>query len=329
MKLLFIFTGGTIGSTLDGRYISVDSEKPYKLIEAYKTNYYLDEYDVISPYTELSENNTGTTLKKLTECVLSHTHSEYDGIIVTHGTDTLQYSAAALGYVLGNSSVPVCIVSSNYPIEDERANGIINLHGAIEFIRTQSPKGVWVSYKNPNESLKIHRATRLLAGNAFSDRIDSIYNSYFGCFDESFSFHKNEVFKELSDEIAPLCADKLTDVCRCVLRISPYTGMCYPKLMGEIKYVLHESYHSGTVNTKSDEANLFFDEIKRRNIKVFMTGINNEVSYESTKYYDGFNIFPLINTAPPAMLIKLWLADSMGLNPEQIMNKSLSGDIVI
>jgi L-asparaginase len=39
--------------------------------------------------------------------------SDYDGIIVTHGTDTLGYSAAALAYALGNGTVPVCLVSSN------------------------------------------------------------------------------------------------------------------------------------------------------------------------------------------------------------------------
>ena len=99
MKLLFIFTGGTIGSTLDGAYISPDRSKAYRLIEAYAEKYGIDfEYDLTEPYTSLSENNTGLQIKALCSSVKASLGQGYDGIIVTHGSDTLQYSAAAVGY---------------------------------------------------------------------------------------------------------------------------------------------------------------------------------------------------------------------------------------
>ena len=127
MKLLFVFTGGTIGSSITGEYISTDKNKPYKLIETYKSKFgFIDSYDITEPYSELSENNTGNTIKCLVSCVKKHINQVYDGIIVTHGTDTLQYSSAALAYSLGNIDIPVCFVSSNYPIEDSRANGIVS-----------------------------------------------------------------------------------------------------------------------------------------------------------------------------------------------------------
>jgi len=96
MKILFIFTGGTIGSTLkDGNVIATDEKKSYKIIEAYGKKYTIDfEYDVCEPYTELSENNTGEHIRMLSTCIRSKLDCGYDGIIITHGTDTLQYSAA-------------------------------------------------------------------------------------------------------------------------------------------------------------------------------------------------------------------------------------------
>ncbi len=330
MKLLFVFTGGTIGSTFDGRFISPDGKKPYKLIEAYRKKYGFDDvFDVVEPYTCLSENNTGGTIKKLADCVEDGSKGDYDGIIVTHGTDTLQYSAAALGYVLGSDCIPVVLASSNYPVEDSRANGIDNMHGAVEFIKSQRKRGVWISYKNPNENVKIHRASRLLAGCAFSDRIDSIMNSYYGCFGDDFKFYMNPLFCEKNDEILPLSAKGMDDCCKKIMRVVPFPGMRYPEIACGVKYILHESYHSGTTDTVSKEARRFFAEAAEKKVEVFLTGVSNEAAYSSTKYFKELNIHPVINGAPPAMLMKLRLAVSSNKNPAEIMNKSLAGDIVI
>ena len=134
MKILFLFTGGTIGSTASGDTITTDSKKPYLLLETYKAAYGISfEYDTKEPYTALSENNTGKTLRHLCESVKSHLDGGYDGIVITHGTDTLQYSAAALSYAFADIKIPVCLVSSNLPIEKKGANGIPNLRAAIRF----------------------------------------------------------------------------------------------------------------------------------------------------------------------------------------------------
>ena len=190
MRILFVFTGGTIGSTLSGDIISTDEGKSYRIIEAYRERFGIDfEYDMLEPYTALSENNTGDTVRCLCECVRAHIRDGCDGIIVTHGTDTLQYSSAALGYCLGLDSVPVCIVSSNRPIEHARANALDNLHAAVLFIRESRGRGCFTVYRNDtSDKVLVHRATRLLFGVSFSDEVASVYGTHVGYYDRNFEY---------------------------------------------------------------------------------------------------------------------------------------------
>ena len=329
MKLLFIFTGGTIGSTFDGEYISTDSKKPYSLIEAYKLKFGINfEYETIQPYTELSENNTGETLSNLCKCAKENSIKDYDGIIITHGTDTLQYSAAALGYCLGNQCIPICIVSSNQPIENENANGLYNLHGAIKLIGSSNVKGVWVIYKNPHENITIHRATRLIASQPYSDCFYSVLNNYYGQFDNDYTLIPNNNFSEHCDQTNVFNTINFDLQCNEILRIEPYTGMIYPHIDNRIKYIIHGTFHSGTLNTKSDYAKAFYKEAKLSGKKIYLTGISSNESYSSTKDFENLGLMPLPNASPIAMYIKLWLCIISNQNPDDILFKSLGGDIL-
>ncbi|MDO4563427.1 MAG: asparaginase domain-containing protein [Clostridia bacterium] len=328
MKLLLMFTGGTIGSAAKGDFIAADANKPNEIAEMCKKHCGLDcEYDILTPYSELSENNTGLTVEKLISAAVQISRCDYDGIICTHGTDTLQYSAAALGYALGNGCKPFCLVSSNYPLEDERANGAVNLKYAIKFIKEKSARGVWVVYKNPGENVKVHRATRLLASQSYSDCFYSAANSEFGFYDDCGQFFANPDFYEASDEMDPLLPCTLSEVCECIERIIPYPGLAYPQIGKHVKYVLHESYHSGTINTKAAAAQAFFEQMKKRNITVYLTGASNGYNYASKRLFADYNIKTLFNRAPIAMYMKLWMATSAKIPLWDIMQKSLGGDL--
>lgn len=330
MKLLFVFTGGTIGSTQKGNVISADSDKPYKLIKAYDEKYRIDfDYDVIEPYTELSENNTGWHISRLVECIKQNLNKNYDGIIVTHGTDTLQYTAAAVGYSFGVSSLPICLIAANAPIESESSNALDNMRGAISFIRGKGGNGVFVSYKNSNSNVvKIHRATRLLASKAYSDELFSALEMPYGYFDTDFIFVKNENYKERDDEQSVLDALQLGEQSEEIAVISAYTGMSYPRLSSKVKYVIFNTYHSGTLNTKSQSAIEFFCDARARGIKVYASGIYDGPHYSSAEEFLSLGIEPIKNISPIAAYIKLWLISSMGKNPDRLLNKSLCGDML-
>ena len=128
---------------------SADAKGAYVILEKYRARYGIDfEYETYEPYTELSENLSGEHIGALISAVHDRLSLGYDGIIVTHGTDTIQYSAAALSYALGLDTVPVCLVSANAPIESAESNGLINLRCAVEFIRLHGGRGVFSVYAN-------------------------------------------------------------------------------------------------------------------------------------------------------------------------------------
>lgn len=323
MKILFVFTGGTIGSTYDGNYISTDNKKPYVLIDAYAKAHSIDfEYDIVEPYTELSENNTGAHIKELINVAKANVDN-YDGIIVTHGTDTLQYSAAALSYALGLNSNPVALVSSNFPLENPKANAIPNLFGAIRGIKA-GVKGTFVPYQNPGEEIILHRGTRLLANDVFSDKFYSVMNRYYAVIKDDGSLVLNEAYKESVDALDAPTAD-IAEQCDFVARVIPYPGMLYPEIPDCVKFVLIDSYHSGTINTKSSHAKAFFEKLKNK--KVFLTGMLKKVSYDSTKVFGNFGIIPIDKRITPiSAYVKLWLYGDT-LNPEEYLSASRGGDV--
>ena len=331
MKILFVFTGGTIGSAVNADCISLDAQCTYELLEGYRERYEMPfEFDTVSPYSRLSEYSDGHVISALVRFVGRYLERGYDGIVVMHGTDTLQYSAAALGYAFSGTRVPICLVSAAYPLSDARSNGFDNLHGALRFICTAQRGGVFVSYRNAGEAVAIHRATRLLASEAFSDRVASL-GGPMGHFDAQWNFCPNEAYAERADALEPLGAVKLPAACEEILRLQVYPGMRYPALDG-VRYVLLEGYHSGTLNTADVRGHRFFAQARERGIPVFLAGATPGIGYESELAFDSLGIRPICHISPVALFMKLWMLDTV--HPERRVSaneleRSLGGDVFV
>lgn len=329
MKILFVFTGGTIGSVAHDGIINTEGNRPRVLLAEYERIYGVDfAYDTVEPYAALSENNTGATLHKLCACIEQHKDAGYDGIVVTHGTDTLQYTAAALSYAFADISVPLCLVSANFPVGDARSNAIPNLRGALRFIAEVGERGVWVPYQNVGEPTHIHRGTRLLESIAFTDYVDSIFSSRYGTFSGNKPFEKNADYCETADASPALGVPAFAENAPHILRVQSYPGMVYPAIGKDVRYILHASFHSGTLNTVSSEAKRFFAAASARNIPVFLTGVTRGEAYASTQAFSALGIMPLYHIAPVAAYVKLWmLSEKHEAVTAEMLQAPLAGDI--
>jgi L-asparaginase len=65
---------------------------------------------------------------------------EYDGIVITHGTDAMAYTASALSYVLRDLPKPVVLTGSQRPLADPRSDARANLVGAVDMASRPVPE---------------------------------------------------------------------------------------------------------------------------------------------------------------------------------------------
>lgn len=77
--------------------------------------------------------------------VIAKQHDAYDGFVVTHGTDTLAYTAAAIGFALKGLKKPVIVTGAMLPLSVDGSDGLGNLTDALD-AATKTSAGVWVQF---------------------------------------------------------------------------------------------------------------------------------------------------------------------------------------
>jgi len=304
MNILVILTGGTIGSSFCEEFISLNSDSKSKLLDGYSHL----EIDTISPYTILSEQLNGEYLNSLIKCVGENLSKNYDGIIVTHGTDTLQYSASALSVAYGDSKIPVVLVSSNYVLDDPRANGKDNFKYAVEFIK-EKIGGVFVSYRNTGGKPEIHQGNMLLPHEIYSDDVKSIGGA-FGCFENEKFIQNSQLVRFDTAKNVSLSKNAR------ILWLKIHPGMALPDTKG-YDVILLEAYHSGTLPTLSPE---FRDFCKNSHIPIFLVGAKEGPQYDSVKEYEELNIRHLSFISPIYAYLRLWAETEGEKDFERIFN---------
>jgi L-asparaginase/Glu-tRNA(Gln) amidotransferase subunit D len=177
--ILVVFTGGTIGSTVSNKTIDTSNSASFRLLDLFRQNYnnqHLVEISTIQPLQILSENLAPCVWQTLISAIEAENLDQLDGIIITHGTDTLAYTAVALSFYFNMTKIPIMLVSSDYPLDDCRSNGLENFICAVDFIFQSIRAGVFVPYRNQLQLTRVHSGARLacslqLSGNFFSEAV--------------------------------------------------------------------------------------------------------------------------------------------------------------
>ncbi|MDR0851719.1 MAG: asparaginase [Clostridiales Family XIII bacterium] len=179
-KILLITTGGTITSqmTADGLKPGEDNSSILDL---------LAECDPDNHYEHRALCNIDSTNIQpehwcmMAKCIDS-VYRDYDGIILTHGTDTLGYTAAALSFMLLHIPTPVTLTGSQIPMAEAASDARNNLYTAIQTIE-HGIKGVTVSFNH-----KVISGTRAVKTNTLDvDAFESINLPYLGqVYDDGF-----------------------------------------------------------------------------------------------------------------------------------------------
>ncbi len=131
--------GGTIASKVDYETGAVKAKfKPEELLEMFpelKTIVNLKSRLVANM---MSENMRFKHYNQIAKEIEKEIKSGTEGIIITHGTDTLHYTAAALAFILEGLTTPVLLVGSQRSSDRGSSDAFLNLKAAAKFIAESS-----------------------------------------------------------------------------------------------------------------------------------------------------------------------------------------------
>ncbi|WP_337100849.1 asparaginase [Paenibacillus sp. YIM B09110] len=302
-RLLIVFTGGTIGSRSAGREIQVNESGSYALLDAYQASgLKRDEVvlDTIQPLNILSENMTPNHWSTLAATLKGADWRSYAGIIVTHGSDTLAYSAAMFSYLFADITIPLVFTASNYPLEDERSNGLANFSHSIDFILDGELPGVFVVYANDKSEPIVYLGTRITQCESFTDQFRCPYDLPYGkVVNRKFvrlAHDHNPTPEQLRGRkdsgLAEWQSESLA-IDSSIVYVKPYPGLNYSYYrFGEggerrPKAILHDLHHSGTACAVDEEPyslTRFIEACQAQQIDVYLCPIkdNSDSMYSSS-----------------------------------------------
>ncbi|WP_347553220.1 asparaginase (plasmid) [Pseudalkalibacillus hwajinpoensis] len=202
-KILLLSTGGTIGciQTDEGLIPGIPIEELVRYLP-------LNENEVhISTETVLnidSSNMQPEHWEEIAKAVYNNYH-HFDGFVITHGTDTLSYTSAALSYLLPNLQKPVVLTGSIQPIDAKKTDGVKNLTDAVTYA-TKGAAGVFVVFGG-----RVIEGTRAVKMRTESyDAFESINYPYIAYIEGNHIQHNMEVTDKADGELrleSGLCTD--------------------------------------------------------------------------------------------------------------------------
>lgn len=142
VRLLIIYTGGTIGMVQDekGQLIPFDFDNIKKNVpELNRLDYHID----IKSFNPLidSSNMSPKDWKRMAD-IIEESYALYDGFVILHGSDTMAYTASALAYMFENLSKPIVLTGSQLPIGEIRTDAKENLITALEIAASKNAQGL-------------------------------------------------------------------------------------------------------------------------------------------------------------------------------------------
>jgi glutamyl-tRNA(Gln) amidotransferase subunit D len=159
-----ISTGGTIASRVDyitgGVHAAMSSRDLLTIVPELLEIANVDA-DIL--YSVMSENISIKNWSGMAEKAAEKINSGVDGIIFTHGTDTMGYSSAALSFALQNLPVPVIFVGSQRSSDRPSSDAPTNLIGVVT-AASKAPFAevvVGLHENTSDENIAFHRGTKV------------------------------------------------------------------------------------------------------------------------------------------------------------------------
>ena len=139
-NILMLGTGGTIASemTPEGLSPELTPAQLLKYVPAIKDVCRVDCMSLFSMDSSNIRPEHWLTVAKAIE----ENYERYDGFVISHGTDTMAYTAAALSYLVQGSPKPIILTGAQKPINYDSTDSKLNLMDAFVCASSDKLSGV-------------------------------------------------------------------------------------------------------------------------------------------------------------------------------------------
>lgn len=165
-KILLIATGGTIASKTTGNSLS-PSITSAELLSFVPELQSICQIDTLQLFNLDSTNICQPHWSRIASTIHDAYHA-YDGFVITHGTDTMAYTAAALSYMIQNSRKPIVLTGSQKSIYNRDTDARKNLLRAFLYAVSDVAWGIHIVFDNKVILGTRARKVRTKSFNAFS-----------------------------------------------------------------------------------------------------------------------------------------------------------------
>jgi len=332
-NITLITTGGTIGSSIESD--SVNVSRGQKKLRAHIQD--LCQRQAITLTIQAAFNKNSEDLApldwlNLIQCIEDLVASGVNKIIITHGTDTMAYTAAAVALCCRQHPVKIVLTGSCYSLDHPESDVTENLLGAFATVsESQIPNGVYVSFTNQQGKTDVIDAQNVKPM-AFDELgFKACFGQLIGTFKTSTcKFEANSLPRRTQPISASLnCTDidlkMLSDKQRHIVQLACYPGMDVMQLCSGLKAgscVIVNLYHSGTGPAQPAECGLLEAVKSFPELTFFLTPLPSP--YVTTPYTSTLTLIQagalLYQDIQPHLLyVFLTLAMACGLEKHDIL----------
>ncbi|MBI2576589.1 asparaginase [Candidatus Woesearchaeota archaeon] len=332
-KICLVFCGGTIGMVRDKKTKALKPAKSIKevLSIAPEIHRFADiDYAFIG---NIDSTNVQTHHWATIARTIQERYHRYTGFVVTHGTDTLAYTASALSLALQNLNKPIVLTGSQMPPDDLASDARNNLINAFR-VATMDIAEVVICFGD-----SILKGIRAQKWSEFE--LNAFHSPLFPKLGKIGADIELTPYVERSTEGVSLPLDCKPDFERGVVEIRLFASL-NPEMIkvlldsGLCKGLIFQSYGAGNIPTKENSLiPLVTYAIKKKNIPVLIstqcTGGKVRVGVYDTGY-QAFKVgaIPTLDMSLEGASVKLsWcLAQTKNIDIiREMMNTNYVGEI--
>ena len=322
-KILLLSTGGTIASKIDYRTGAVTP-----VLTAEELNSSVPELAKIANidaqvlFSEYSENIMPEHWLQIAEKINEYSKSDYTGIIIAHGTDTMHYTSSFLSFALAGFPIPIVLVGSQRSSDRASSDAALNLISATKFITESKTKGVYiVMHQDENdETIACHLGTRVRKN----------HTSKRGAFQTigdvpAFIIAENQIQKNITEDFFKVNEFQPKIYLDTKVALVKYHPGYDPRLLDKIiemgfRGIIFEGTGLGHVGKT------MYESVKKANEKGIFLGMTSQcidgrirmTVYESGRDLLDLGIVPLENMIPEVALVKAMWAMGNSQNRDEV-----------